>query len=100
MSVLRVWIMHLLSELHFPISTPVTLYCDNLSTTYMAFNPVFHACTKHIELDYHSFANVYYLVVIVFNLFPPPTKLQICSLRGFTSIAMSFCVPNSSSLDR
>ncbi|XP_040364447.1 uncharacterized mitochondrial protein AtMg00810-like [Rosa chinensis] len=31
----------------------VLLHCDNLSTTYMASNPVFHACTKHIELDYH-----------------------------------------------
>ena len=48
-----VWISHLLRELNVPHSAPVTLYCDNLSTTYMASNPVFHARTKHIELDYH-----------------------------------------------
>ncbi|BFG29447.1 hypothetical protein CerSpe_157210 [Prunus speciosa] len=29
------------------------MHCDNLSTTYMAANPVFHAQTRHIELDYH-----------------------------------------------
>ena len=48
-----VWIAHLLRELQVSISSPITLYCDNLSTTYMASNPVFHARTKHIELDYH-----------------------------------------------
>ncbi|XP_050121429.1 uncharacterized mitochondrial protein AtMg00810-like [Malus sylvestris] len=31
----------------------VYLYCDNLSATYMAANTVFHAHTRHIELDYH-----------------------------------------------
>ncbi|KAL5703600.1 hypothetical protein ACHQM5_022129 [Ranunculus cassubicifolius] len=48
-----IWIAFLLRELHSPTSVPITLYCDNLSTTYMAANPVFHARTKHIELDYH-----------------------------------------------
>ncbi|CAL2224604.1 unnamed protein product [Prunus armeniaca] len=48
-----VWISNLLHELHVPASRPITLYCDNLSATYMASNPVFHARTKHIELDYH-----------------------------------------------
>lgn len=28
------------------------ILCDNLKTIYIAFDPVFHACTKHIELDY------------------------------------------------
>lgn len=31
----------------------VYLYCDNLSTNYMAANSVFHARTRNIELDYH-----------------------------------------------
>ncbi|CAL2236775.1 unnamed protein product [Prunus armeniaca] len=47
------WISHLLHELELPSSGPTILLCDNLSTTYMASNPVFHARTKHIELDYH-----------------------------------------------
>jgi len=25
------------------------IWCDNLSAT----NPIFHACTKHVEVDYH-----------------------------------------------
>ena len=48
-----VWIAHLFFDIRLPLHRPITLYCDNLSTTYMASNPVFHARTKHIELDYH-----------------------------------------------
>lgn len=48
-----IWVSYLLAELQFLPSRPIALFCDNLSTTYMASNPVFHARTKHIELDYH-----------------------------------------------
>ncbi|PRQ16261.1 putative RNA-directed DNA polymerase [Rosa chinensis] len=47
------WLGYLLYELGATIHFPILLHCDNLSTTYMASNPVFHARTKHIELDYH-----------------------------------------------
>ncbi|CAL8151522.1 unnamed protein product [Prunus armeniaca] len=43
----------LLLELGVRIRFSVLLYCDSLSTTHMAANPVFHARTRHIELDYH-----------------------------------------------
>ncbi|XP_042499721.1 uncharacterized mitochondrial protein AtMg00810-like [Macadamia integrifolia] len=47
------WLSYLLDDLHVPISLPLIINCDNISTTYMAANPVRHARTKHIEVDYH-----------------------------------------------
>ncbi|XP_019156970.1 PREDICTED: uncharacterized protein LOC109153570 [Ipomoea nil] len=47
------WVISLLHELGLHSGTPATLWCDNLGATYLAANPVFHARTKHVEIDYH-----------------------------------------------
>lgn len=43
----------LLGEIGVSLSTTPTLHYDNIFATYLALNPVFHAHTKHIELDVH-----------------------------------------------
>ena len=35
------------------MTTATVVFCDNVSTMYMASNPVQHRRTKHIEIDIH-----------------------------------------------
>jgi len=49
-----VWLRGLLAEIGFPQTTLTLLHADNTSAIQIAINPVFHECTKHIEVDCHS----------------------------------------------
>jgi hypothetical protein len=47
------WLSTLLKDLGIYIFDPPILWCDNVSALAIASNPVFHARTKHIEVDFH-----------------------------------------------
>jgi hypothetical protein len=47
------WIRALLQELGVRLSSTPTLWSDNIGANYMSVNPVFHARTKHVEIDFH-----------------------------------------------
>ena len=47
------WVQTLLQELGVRAPTSARLWCDNIGATYLSANPVFHARTKHIEVDFH-----------------------------------------------
>jgi hypothetical protein len=51
------WIRTLLEELKLTKHTASSLWCDNLGTTYLSANLVFHANIKHVEVDYHFQGN-------------------------------------------
>jgi histone deacetylase 1/2 len=48
-----IWIEALLAELGVKLKEKSSLWCDNLDATYLSANLIFHARTKHIEIDFH-----------------------------------------------
>ncbi|XP_035541684.1 uncharacterized protein LOC118344685 [Juglans regia] len=47
------WIRMLMKELGLLLPSTPTIWCDNIGAIALASNLVFHARTKHIEVDYH-----------------------------------------------
>lgn len=47
------WLESLLKELLISVTEVPVTWCDNLSAGQLASNPVFHARTKHIDVDIH-----------------------------------------------
>ena len=47
------WLSFLLRDIGVPLAKRPYLFCNNLSAPHLTVNLVFHACTKHVELDYH-----------------------------------------------
>ncbi|MCO5559932.1 hypothetical protein L7F22_013536 [Adiantum nelumboides] len=47
------WLKKLLQDLEIQVQDPVVIYCDNIKSIQQAQNPLFYACTKHIEFHYH-----------------------------------------------
>ena len=48
-----VWIRKLLAYLFKRPLNPTMIHCDNQSCIKLSTNPVFHNCSKHIEIPYH-----------------------------------------------
>ncbi|BAB90546.1 putative rice retrotransposon retrofit gag/pol polyprotein [Oryza sativa Japonica Group] len=48
-----IWVQTVLKELGIESPKAAKIWCDNLGAKYLSANPVFHAKTKHIHVDYH-----------------------------------------------
>ena len=47
------WVRLLLKEIDLSSGSLPSLWCDNLSATYLTANPVLHSRTKHMKIDFH-----------------------------------------------
>nr|KYP37453.1 Copia protein [Cajanus cajan] len=72
------WLTFILKDLHISLASPPILYCDNISALHMTINPVFHARSKHIELDYHFVRERVSLSLLVTHYIP--TNDQVVDL--------------------
>jgi len=59
------WLSFILRDLGVHLHRPPTLYCDNLSALNMTINPVFHARTKHVEVNYHYVREIVALSALI-----------------------------------
>lgn len=48
-----IWVESVLRELGIKLTQTSILWCDNLGAKYLTANPIFHARTKDIEVDFH-----------------------------------------------
>ncbi|GAA0164215.1 hypothetical protein LIER_19905 [Lithospermum erythrorhizon] len=51
------WITYLLKDLNANVPLPIVLWCDNLAALHITSNPVFHECTKRLDIDCHIVRN-------------------------------------------
>ncbi|RVW45847.1 Auxin transport protein BIG [Vitis vinifera] len=92
-----VWMQALLQELCVPIPTIPLLWYDNISAYHMAKNPVFHARTKHIEIDLHFIRDQVMRGKIQLHFVPieeQPTDLLTKHLTSsrFLSLKSQLCI--------
>ncbi|WVZ63807.1 hypothetical protein U9M48_013412, partial [Paspalum notatum var. saurae] len=80
------WLRQLLMELHAPLRRSTLVYCDNISTVYMASNPVQHQRTMHIEIDLHFVRDRVALGEV--RVLHVPTSLQFADIftKGLPSL--------------
>ena len=69
------WITYLFQDTGVSISRAPQLFCDNISSLHMSVNPVFHARTKHIELDYHFAREKVAMGALVTRYIPTSSQL-------------------------
>jgi hypothetical protein len=84
------WIHMLLYELQIPLPFPHVLWCDNMGALALASNPVFHARTKHIEVDVHFIREKVTNRDIQLQYIPTLNQLADLFTKGHT--ALRFCL--------
>jgi hypothetical protein len=86
-----VWLRGLLAELGFSQSNSTPLHADNTSAIQIATNPIYHECTKHIEVDCYSIQEA--LGTCVISLPHVFTDLQIDNVftKAMTQVSSISC---------
>lgn len=88
------WLRTLFKDLHLPLPYIPTLWCDNASAIALNSYPVFHARTKHIEVNFHFIRERYFTRIFVSALFLERIIFLIFSLSLLEHLISSFFAAN------
>ncbi|XP_018628233.1 uncharacterized mitochondrial protein AtMg00810-like [Nicotiana tomentosiformis] len=90
------WIRNILRDIRLYLRNPVHVLCDNVSSTYMYRNPVFHVRSKHINVNFHYVREKVAQGDLVVRYVP--TRLQFANIftKGLPSSQFSFLRDNPS----
>jgi hypothetical protein len=84
------WLRMLFCEIQFSLSTAPTIWCDNMSVLALASNPIYHARTKHIEVDYHFVREKVLNQDILVKFISTHDQLADLFTKGLSSARFSF----------
>ena len=69
------WLCYILHDVKALQTDPASLFCDNQLAIHIAANPIFHECTKHIEIDCHTVREKVQAGAINLSFVPSNTQL-------------------------
>ncbi|KAH9680669.1 retrovirus-related pol polyprotein from transposon RE1 [Citrus sinensis] len=84
------WIQSLFSELNIKCTSLPTIWCDNISATELANNPVYHSRTKHIELDMHFIRDKVLAKELEINYIPSEEQIADALTKPLTFIHFNY----------
>jgi len=79
------WLRMLLQELQLPLKFPPVLWCDNIGALSLASNPIFHARTKHVEVNYHFIREKIARKDLITRYLPTLDQIADIFTKGLTS---------------
>jgi hypothetical protein len=84
------WLRMLFQELQVPFPVPPQIWCNNMGAIVLASNPIYHARTKHVEVDYHFIREkVLYRDITISHLSTHDQCLDIFT-KGLTAVRFLF----------
>ncbi|KAL2251366.1 UNVERIFIED_CONTAM: hypothetical protein Sindi_2258900 [Sesamum indicum] len=82
------WVVYLLMDFRISVPTPIPFFCDNQVALHIVNNPIFHECTKHLDIDYHILRDKFKSGLI--NPMHVPSKAQLVDFFTKSLPAPSF----------
>lgn len=79
------WLKIILDDLRIELKGPMKLYCDNKSAINIAYNPVQHDRTKHIEIDRHFIKEKLENGLVCMSYVPSHQQLADVLTKGLNS---------------